>query len=137
MTGENTRISAAQRQFAAMLAIGMYCGLVVLALGFVAYILDWLPATVRLDALPRFWSLSAADYRQSTGAPDGWGWLTHYSAGEILPLAGIVILCSTVLLGFIVLAASSALRRDWAYFAIALFEVAVLVLAASGLLTVH
>jgi hypothetical protein len=92
---------------------------------------------VQLDALPRFWNLSAADYRRATGAPDGWGWLTHYSAGEILPLAGIVILCSTVLLGFIVLAVASALRRDWAYLAIAWLEIAVIVLAASGLLTAH
>ena len=135
MTSEDTQNSSAQRRFAAKLELGMLCGLALLALGFVAYLSGWLPVSVPLESLPKFWSLSAADYRQATGAPGGWGWLSHFRAGEILPLAGIVVLCSTVLLGFIVLVVSNVMRRDWAYVAIALLEIAVLVLAASGQLT--
>ncbi len=115
----------------------MLGGLALLALGFIAYVSGVLPVALQPETLPSYWSLPVDEYRRATGVPDGWGWLSYYRAGELLPLAGIVLLCSTALLGFVGLLRAAAARRDWPYAVIAALEVAVLVLAASGVLVAH
>ncbi len=137
MSEADARISPVQRRFAAVLETGMRFGLALLALGLVAYVAGWVPTAVPLQSLPQYWSMPVADYHRATGAPDGWGWLAHFGAGETLPMAGIAVLCSAALLAIIVLLIASVKRRDWAYVAIASLEIAVLLLAASGVLTAH
>jgi hypothetical protein len=137
MTAADTGVSPAQRRFAALLEIGMRGGLALLALGFVAYVAGLLPATLPPETLPQYWSLPVADYRRAAGVPDGWGWLSYYRAGELLPLAGIVVLCGTALLGFVGLLRAAVARRDWPYVAIAALEIAILLFAASGFSATH
>lgn len=137
MSDAKSKISAEQLRFAATLEHGTRWGLGLLVVGFFAYVLGWVPATVPLESLSQYWGMPVAAYRQATGAPDGWGWLSHFGAGETLPLVGIVVLCSTALAAFFGLILSSIRRRDWAYAIISVLEVAVLLLAASGVLTAH
>ncbi len=137
MSEEGARISPDQRRFAAVLEAGMRCGLVLLVLGLVAYVAGWVAPAVPLESLPQYWGMSVAEYHRATGAPDGWGWLAHFGAGETLPMVGIAVLCSAALLAIIVLLISCVRRRDWPYVAIASLEIAVLLLAASGVLTAH
>jgi hypothetical protein len=137
MKADDRRVSTEQLRFARVLEAGMRCGLLLLALGFAAYVSGWVPATMPLEMLPQYWAMAADEYRRATGAPEGWGWLARFAAGETLPLAGIVVLCATAPLAFISLLASYVIRRDWCYAAIAALEFAVLALAASGVLTAH
>lgn len=127
--------SPEQLRYARVLDAGMRFGLLLLALGFLAYVAGALPVQVPLEELPRLWGLAAADYLRATGMPDGWGWVTMLDRGDVLPLIGMVVLCGVTLACFLVLLPAYAARRDWAYFLIVMLEIGVLVLAASGVLT--
>jgi hypothetical protein len=129
--------SPEQTLYARILAAGMKLGLLVLMLGFVAYVSGAVSPHVPLTELPRLWILPAADYLGATGVPGGWGWVTMLHKGDILPFVGVAVLAAVSLVCFVVVVPSFARRRDWPYFAIAVLEICVLSLAASGILTVH
>jgi hypothetical protein len=128
--------SAEQLRYAQVLAAGMRCGLAVLVAGFALYLAGWLPAHVPLEQMPALWTLSAPDYLRATGMPEGWGWVKMLDGGDVLPLLGIAILSGISAVCFAVLIPLYFAKRDAVYCAIAALEVAVLVLAASGVLTV-
>jgi hypothetical protein len=131
-----THASREQLRYARVLDAGMRFGLGVLVCGFIAYVTGLVPAHVPLAQMPELWSLSAPEYLRATGTPEGWGWLGMLSSGEMLPLVGIAILSGISGLCFVVLLPLYAARRDWIYGVIAVLEIAVLTLAASGILTV-
>jgi hypothetical protein len=128
--------SPEQLRYARVLDAGMRFGLGVLVCGFVAYMMGWLPVHVPLAQMPGLWMLAAPDYLRVTGMPEGWGWLQMLGNGDVVPLVGIAILSSISGLCFVALLPLYVARRDWIYCAIAMLEIAVLTLAASGVLTV-
>ena len=129
------RVSAEQLRYAQMLNAGMRAGLLILIAGFMVYVLQLIPAHIAFDRLPQLWTLSASDYLRETGAAEGWGWIMKLDHGETLSIAGIALLASISLVCFAGLVPLFASRRDWPYCAIAVCEIAVLALAASGVLT--
>ena len=131
-----TYASPEQLRYARVLDAGMRFGLGVLVCGFIAYVTGLVPAHVPLAQMPELWTLSAPEYLRATGTPEGWGWLGMLGNGETLPLVGIAILSGISGLCFVVLLPLYAARRDWIYGVIAVLEIAVLTLAASGVLTV-
>ena len=134
--GQRVYASPEQLRYARVLDAGMRFGLGVLVLGFIAYITGLVPAHVPLDQMPVLWALAAPEYLRATGMPEGWGWLAMFASGDVLPLFGIAILAGISGLCFVVLLPLYTARRDWIYFSIAALEIAVLTLAASGILTV-
>ena len=54
--------------------------------------------------------------------------------GDFLNFVGIALLAVLTLICYLFLIAGYKRRKDWAYFVIAILEVAVLALAASGIL---
>jgi hypothetical protein len=131
-----TYASPEQLRYARVLDAGMWFGLGVLVCGFIAYVTGLVPAHVPLAQMPELWTLSAPDYLRATDTPEGWGWLGMLDSGEMLPLVGIAILSGISGLCFVVLLPLYSARRDWIYCVIAVLEIAVLTLAASGILTV-
>ena len=128
--------SPEQLRYARVLDAGMRCGLGMLVAGLIAYVAEIVPAHVPLARMPELWMLAAPDYLRATGMPEGWGWLHMLNNGEVLPLVGIALLSGISGLCFVVMLPLYWARRDWIYFAIATLEIAVLTLAASGVLTV-
>ena len=60
------------------------------ALGTLAlYLTGVLAPLVPLDALPRLWTLSAAEMMREAHAPDGWSWLHFIRYGDYLNVLGI------------------------------------------------
>ena len=121
-----------QARYAAWLRVGAMSGLVVMLLGFAAYVLEIGPTVVRPAMLPQWWSLSAAEFARVSGMPTGWGWLARLRHGDMAALMGIAVLAGCSLPGLIALAPLYLRRRDRAYVALCLAEAAVIVLAASG-----
>lgn len=71
------------------------------------------------------------------GVPDGWDWIYMLKNGDFLNFIGIVLLAGMTILCFLVALLPAYLKqKDWPYFALVIFECAVLVLAASGILKV-
>ncbi|HKA41163.1 MAG TPA: hypothetical protein VKF40_04145 [Burkholderiales bacterium] len=122
--------------YARVLAAGMRSGLTILTAGSLAYALAWLPVRVPFEELPSMWALPAPEYLKATGMPTGWNWIVSLHHGDTLPLLGIAILAGVPLAALAVLVPFYARRRDWVYLFIAVLQIGVIVLAASGVLAV-
>ena len=124
-----------QQLYARLLDGAAKGGFGILVAGFVAYAAGWIPAHVPVDCLPELWSLPLADFVRATNTPTGWGWIVHLPKGEFASLAGIAILTGSSMICLLAVIPVYAKRGDWVYAAICIAEIAVLVLAASGVLT--
>jgi hypothetical protein len=124
-----------QLRYARLLDWGTRIGLVVLVLSFASYVLGLAESHVPVDRLPELWVHPVERYLELTQVPTGWNWLALIHRGDIAGLAGIVILSGCSLVCLLALVPLYLKRGDRAFAALCLAEVAVVVLAASGLLT--
>lgn len=124
-----------QLRYARWLDLGTRAGLVVLVGSFFAYAAGLLAPHVPHQRLPELWTLPVGAFVQATGVPTGWNWLALAHRGDIANLLGIVLLSGCSLLCLLSLLPLYAKRGDRAYLAICIAEIAVLLLAASGVLT--
>ncbi len=127
--------SAEQLRYATLLDWGTRIGLVVLVASFVAYAGGWLEPQVPLQRLPELWSQPVGAFLAQTQMPTGWGWLALVTKGDMVGLLGIAILAGCSVLCLLALVPHYWLRGDKAYVALCLAEAAVVVLAASGLVS--
>jgi hypothetical protein len=130
------RVSPEQRLYAKLLNRAAMIGVAVLVAGFGAYALGLLPAHVPVERLPSLWGQPLGAYLKETGTPTGWGWLAHVDKGEFASLAGIAVLTGCSLVCLIAVIPIYARRGDKIYAAICVLEIAVLLLAASGIVIV-
>jgi hypothetical protein len=131
---ESKYASDEQRAYASWLNIGMRTGFVLLLASFTAYVSGLLHPHVAFEDLPRYWSLPVAEYLQATGTGRGWAWLAHVRKGDYLNHIGIAFLSSVTIACYLRILPMTIASGDRVYAAIVVLEVAVLVLAASGLL---
>jgi hypothetical protein len=140
MTNTNLTTNAQQQQlealrYAYLLDWGARLGVVALIVSFAAYAFGLLTPHVPLEQLPTVWNLPVAAYLQQTATPTGWGWLALAHKGDLSGLIGISILAGCSLPPLMGLIPLYLKRRDYVYASISAVVVAVLVLAASGVLT--
>lgn len=124
-----------QLLYAAWLDWGTRIGLVTLVAVFVAYGSGLLAPHIPLSELPKVWSLPVGQFLAATGLPAGWGWVRYVYQGDIANLVGISIMAGTSMLCLLVLVRLYLKKGDRMFAAICLAEIAVLLLAASGVLT--
>ncbi len=124
-----------QLRYARLLDWGTRVGLAVLLLSFAAYVMGWSDAHVAPQRLPDLWVHPVDRYLELTHSPTGWGWLALLPKGDIAGLLGIAMLSGSSVLCLLALVPLYRARGDTAFVLICLAEVAVVVLAASGLLT--
>ena len=122
-------------RYARLLDWGARIGVLALIVSFAAYVFGLLPPHVPLDQLPSVWSLPVAAYLQQTATPTGWGWLALAHKGDFSGLIGISILAGCSLPPLLGLIPLYVKRGDYVYAGICTVVIAVLVLAASGVLT--
>ncbi|NOY70241.1 MAG: DUF1634 domain-containing protein [Deltaproteobacteria bacterium] len=125
-----------QLRYASVLGTGMYLGLLALLITFVIYTLGILTPYIPLDKLSACWHIPAAEYLQSNNIPDGWGWVRMLGYGDFLNFIGIVMLAGTTIICYMAVVPALFKNRDYIYAAIAVLEVVVLVVAASGVIAV-
>ena len=126
-----------QEIYSRWLGWGTRAGLALLVASFAAYLLGLLPAQVPIESLPEYWTLPASEYMQRAGIAPGWGWIALAWHGDLLNLAGIALLagCSIPCLAAVVPAFRA--RREMAFMWICVAEIVVLLLAASGFISIH
>lgn len=134
MSNEKTKASEEQLIYANILNTGMWLGLAVLTVTFLMYVFGVLPNFVPIEDLPKYWSMKAADYNHALNAPTGWGWLAFVGKGDYLNFVGIAMLAGLTILCYLAIIPTLSRKKDTAYLVIAVAEVAVLLLAASGLM---
>lgn len=122
--------------YANILLWGSLIGIALLVVTFVLYVSGVLPPYVPVEKLPQLWGMKAHDYVEATKSPTGWGWVSYLGKGDYLNYLGIALLSGLTVLGFFFALVPAYLKKkDHWYFLIALVEVVVLVLAASGIIT--
>lgn len=128
-------ISDEQLRYARWLDWGGRAGLVALIAGFAAYASGALPADIPFDRLPELLALPLDRYLAATGTPTGWGWVRLAARGDYASLAGIAILAGCSVPCLLAALRVYVRRSDGAYAIIVVAQIAVLLLAASGVLT--
>ena len=123
-----------QERYARLLDWGTRAGFVLLVASFAAYVSGLLPGFVPVGRLPELWSLPVAQFQARTQMPGGWGWLALLGHGDVLGLLGIALLAGVSIPCLLAVVPLYAVRGDRAFVLICLLEVAVVALAASGLL---
>jgi hypothetical protein len=136
MANEKTRASEEQMAYAGVLNIGMWLGLALLVITFFVYISGVLPTFVPINDLPKYWTMRVHDFNLALHAPTGWGWTAFVGKGDYLNFVPIAVLAGLTILCYLVILPILARKKDTPYLVIAIVEVLVLALAASGLLKV-
>ena len=136
MSNGKTKASEEQMAYAGVLNIGMWFGLALLIVTFFVYISGALPSFVPINDLPKYWTMRVHDFNVALHAPTGWGWAPLIGNGDYLNFVGIAILSGLTILCYLVILPILIRKKDTPYVVIAMVEVLVLALAASGLLKV-
>jgi hypothetical protein len=131
---DKTKASEEQIAYANVLNIGMWFGLALLIITFFVYLSGIMPSYVPIDDLPKYWTMRVHDFNVALNAPTGWGWTALVGRGDYLNFVGIAILSGLTILCYLVILPILIRKKDRAYVIIAIVEVLVLSLAASGLL---
>ena len=123
-----------QLVYADLLDLGMKIGLGALVLAFLLYVSGILPGHVPLEQINQYWSMKVHDYQVAAGVPVGWGWVSLAGKGDFLNFVPIAFLAAVTIGCYLRILPMLHRAGDKVYTAIAVLEVLVLVLAASGIL---
>ncbi len=123
-----------QLLYAKILEKGMYFGLMVLLVTYLIYVLGIMNPYLPHQEVPSYWSLSVQDYLHKANIEPGWAWLGMLSYGDFLNFVGIAILSSVSIFCFLAIVPVLLRNGDKTYAVLAVAEVIILSVAASGIL---
>lgn len=131
-----TKLKATEEQlaYAKLLDFGMKLGLLVLIITFIVYLSGILSPHIPVNDLPRYWGMSVHKYLEATGIHPGWTWLGMLGKGDFLNFVGIAFLAGVTILCYLRIIPILFRKKDSVYGILAIVEVLILVLAASGIL---
>jgi hypothetical protein len=130
----SSKASPEQLTYARILEIGMYFGLLLLLVTFCIYVFGVLEPYVPTHQLPHYWTMSAHEYTEHANIETGWGWTKLVGHGDFLNYIGIALLAGVTIICYASIIPVLVRNRDTVYVIIAVLEILVLVLAASGIL---
>ncbi len=122
-------------RYALLLSWGSRIGLLALLVSFSIYVFGAFAPHVPLETLPALWHLPVNEYLQRTATPAGWGWLALVHQGDMLNLIGVALLAGSSMVPLAGMVWLYVRRRHYVHAMICTLILAVLVLAASGFLT--
>ncbi len=137
-------INEEQILYAKILEVGMFVGLALLLVTFVLYVFGIVASAVPVEELPRYWAMNAHDYLEAVNRDylrrehtvTGWTWLSLLGSGDYLNFLGIALLSLVTSACFLGIIPTLLRKKDRVYAIMALLEVVILTLAASGILGV-
>lgn len=135
MSQEKAQASEEQILYADFLGKATWMALGLLLVLFFIYISGILPNVVEFSEIPQLWKMRAADFIHHANAPVGWGWVPLIGNGDMLTYIGIVILAGLTILSYLKVLPAFIRRKEKPFIVIILVELAVLIMAASGVLT--
>ncbi len=123
-----------QVAYAKLLDSGMKAGLLILIVTFAIYVIGLLTPHVPVEELPTYWKMPVNKYLAATGIHPGWSWLGMLHKGDFLNFVGIAFLAGVTLTCYVRIIPIFFKKKDSTYAILAIVEVLVLALAASGIL---
>lgn len=133
MSTPNTSAPQEQLKYGDMLFYGCWGGLLVIVVIYLIYVLGILAPHVPMNDITRLWTLPAHEYLTQADVPTGWGWLHLLGKGDFLNFLGIAFLAGLTIICYIPLIPAYLKQKNRTYALLALAEIIVLVVAASGI----
>ena len=132
----STKLKASEEQvaYAKLLDIGMKVGLIMLVISFIIYLSGVLTPHIPVNDLPKYWSMPVKEYLKATNIHTGWSWIYLLGQGDFLNFVGIAFLSGITIVCYIRIIPILFKKKDTVYAVLAIIEVLVLTLAASGVL---
>ncbi|MEM0203655.1 MAG: hypothetical protein QXO16_07590 [Archaeoglobaceae archaeon] len=118
-----------------ILNYGSIISLVAITIVFVVYISGLMPRYVDFERVVELWGESHHVFVEEAKVPTGWGWIELIGHVDYLNLLLLAILAFLTIICYIAILPVLIAKKDWIYVTIALIEIVVLLLAASGFIT--
>jgi hypothetical protein len=128
------KASGEQLTYANILNKGMLIGILILLVTYAIYVAGVLPTFIPVEDVPKYWTKSVKAFTHDLGAPTGWTWARLLGTGDYLNFVGIAILAAVSIFCYIAILPGLLRKKDTPLVVIVILEVAVLALAASGIL---
>lgn len=136
MTNEKTKATEEQLLYAKILSYGTWIGLATMVSTFFLYVSGILAPVVPIERLQECWGMKAKDFMHELNLPHGWKWLPLIGHGDYLNYIGVVFLAGLTVVAYAAILPILIRKKETPYVIIAIIEIVVLVLAASGILAV-
>ncbi|MFN3406363.1 MAG: hypothetical protein ACK40E_01340 [Caldimicrobium sp.] len=125
-----------QLAYAVILDWGMKLGLLAIVITFLIYIFQIMPPYIPFNELTKLWKLNVHQFLEATGISSGWTWLKLITKGDFLNFLPIAFLAALTIFCYVRIIPIFLRKKDRVYTILALIQVLILLLAASGLLKV-
>lgn len=126
--------SKEQLIYANILTIGVWGGIALMFATYFVYVSGILAPHVDMETVCQLWGKGVDEYLHLTHSPHGWGWVALVGTGDFLNYVGFSTLALMTVGCYLVLVKGYLAKKDWIYSGIAILEILVLLVAASGLL---
>ncbi len=120
--------------YANILEKGMLFGLILVVVTYGLYVLGVIKPFVSMEDIVGSWTLNVHDYLHKLHIEPGWSWLFMLGYGDFLNFVGIALLAGVTIACFLAVIPVLLKQGDRLYALLAMLEVAILSVAASGLL---
>ncbi len=127
------KASPEQVTYANLLFYGCWGGLALMVLTYVVYVSGLLTPHVPMDQVIQLWSQPVGTYLKQGAVPTGWGWAVLIGKGDFLNFLGIVLLAGMTIICYMSLIPAFLKRGEKLFAGLAVAEILVLLLAASGI----
>jgi len=125
-----------QLLYAKLLEMGMYIGLLILLITFGLYAFGVMDPYIPLDKISEYWSMNVNDYLHHANIKAGWAWTGMLKYGDFVNFIGIAILAGVTIMCYAAIVPTLLKNKDTVYAVLAILEVIILSVAASGILGV-
>ena len=120
--------------YAKILERGMFIGLLILLITFGLYAFGIMDPYIPLDKISNYWSMNVNDYLHHANIKAGWAWVGMLKYGDFVNFIGIAMLAGVTILCYAAIVPTLLKSNDKVYAALAILEVIILTVAASGIL---
>ena len=129
-----SKASEEQVLYANILNKGMLIGLLGLIVTFVIYAAEILTPKIPLEKVQSYWVMSVKDYLNESGIHAGWAWVRNLGYGDMLNFVPIAFLSGLTIICYLSVVPGLMRKKETAYVVLAILEVIILSVAASGIL---
>ena len=120
--------------YAKILERGMFIGLLILLITFGLYAFGIMDPYIPLDKISNYWGMNVNDYLHHANIKAGWAWTGMLKYGDFINFIGIAILAGVTILCYAAIVPTLWKNNDKVYAVLAILEVIILSVAASGIL---
>lgn len=125
--------SNVQAVYARLLRRFTLASIVFLVITFLIYIFQWIPSYVEIGKMADLIHMRSVDYKAAANIPVGWGWLPLIPYSDYMSFLAIAFISGVSIFIYFILIQVFWRCRDYIYMTVAVIQILVFILAASGI----